>query len=132
MLRLSLLVFIYTQYRNFYTVNDVTFTVWKRYGGYCYIMPYRYLGVTKPKSDYIIASNIGAICVYIDKDSTLIIYDDAYRERGIKCNTASSKWNYVEEPSIYDSIAILKRDSLDNNLPSFKIELDYKHTKIKN
>ena len=38
------LIFIFLQYRHFYQINAITFTVWKKWGGKCYITPYPYLG----------------------------------------------------------------------------------------
>ena len=129
---LFLLLWIWGQSRNFYTVNNITFTVWKRFGGYCYITPYKYYGVTKPKNDYIIASNSGGIYVYIAKDSTLIIYDNAYAIRGIECNFSSFKWHHLKNPSPYDRNFAFKRDSLYGNLPTLDVDIRNSCARIKN
>ena len=92
---LFLIIFIF-QYRHYYKVDNIIFTFWKTKNG-CYIMPYKYFGMTIPKNNYMIASNIGGIIIYIGKDSTLHIFPTYTYERGastIEINLTSYKFEY--------------------------------------
>ncbi len=102
-LSLILFVFVYSQYRYFYKVDDVTFTVWKKWGGYCYITPYIYLGLTAPKDDYIKARNVGAVHIFINnKDSSLLIFNyirnDCYTNE-IECVFSNFKYQHFKVKS---------------------------------
>lgn len=77
----------------------MTFTVWKRVGGPCYIMPYQYKGIFAPTTDYIPAPNYGAIMILVEEDSTLIVYDDDSVKGKIECHFRDNKkWKYIPSP----------------------------------
>lgn len=81
------LIFVWFQFRHFYTVNDITFSVWKTKNG-CYITPYRYLGFSLPKKNYINISNIGSLTIFVENKSTLLIFHDRTDDglKNINCN----------------------------------------------
>jgi hypothetical protein len=85
-------LFICFHYRHFYKVNDITFTICKTKNG-CYITPYIYLGLTSPKNDYIKTGNFGRVLIAIEKDSTLLIFNDCYTD-GIPVECMLSKYKY--------------------------------------
>ena len=93
---LLLLIVSLFQYRHFYKVGDMVFTFWKTGNG-CYIMPYKYLGLIIPKNNYMKASNLGGIVIFIGEESTLHIFPEMIYERGadkIECNLPSYKYEY--------------------------------------
>lgn len=71
----SLIFFSYTQYRNFYCVNDNTcVTVWKRFDKY-YIIPGKYYGLNIPKDNFIESSIANNISIYFhDEQKNSFIY----------------------------------------------------------
>jgi hypothetical protein len=82
--------------RYFYKVGDMDFTFWKTTKG-CYIMPYKYLGRTIPKNNYMIASNVGGVIIYIGENSTLYIFPSFTYKLGagsIEVNLTSYKYEY--------------------------------------
>jgi hypothetical protein len=105
---IGLLLFACREYRHFYKVGDMTFTVW-RLRDTCYVMPYRYLGVVSPKDNYIIASYNG-VSVYVDKDSTLFISDGHY---DTTCKLSEYKFLLITAP--YKRINIKDYSSKDDD-----------------
>jgi hypothetical protein len=88
--------FLYYGYKHFYKVGNMEFTFWKTKNG-CYIMPYKYTGLTIPKNDYMIASSIGGVVIFIGEGSTLYIFPNYTYERGaetIEINLTSYKFEY--------------------------------------
>lgn len=69
-------IITYQQYRHFYTFAGHDFTVWKRWGGTCYLMPYKYKGLSLPETDYMTLSNVGDATIFIKPDSSLVIFAD--------------------------------------------------------
>ena len=61
--------------RKFYSAGDVHFTVW-RTNGKCYVMPYRYWGLTLPKKNYLTLSWNGSTEIYVFKDRHLSVFGD--------------------------------------------------------
>jgi len=66
-------LFISLQYRHFFKVEDKVFTVWTTLGS-SYIMPYKYLRLTKPKTNYIKIADTGGVIIYIGEESMLYIF----------------------------------------------------------
>lgn len=82
------LVVTWKQYRHFYQVGNTTLTVWKKWGGYCYITPYKYWGIYAPENNYIKMLNFGHVNIFINKDSTLLILNGPTnngRKNNIEC-----------------------------------------------
>ncbi len=86
---------VWKQYRHFYKVNDITFTVWKQWGGDCYITPYPYIGITSPKKNYIKTTNSAEFFMYISPDS-LFIFSYLTSKDKLDCNLPNYK--YQEYP----------------------------------
>lgn len=65
----------YDQSRSFFkATNGEYITMWKRWGGTCYLIPGKYYGITKPKDGYIETSNLGYLTIYYsDKLPNLIL-----------------------------------------------------------
>jgi hypothetical protein len=61
-------------HKYFYRVGNMDFTFWRMRGRGTYIMPYKYTGTTIPENDYMIASNLSGVIIYIGEDSTLYIF----------------------------------------------------------
>lgn len=121
-----LLFFVWTEYRHFYEIDNVTFTVWKRLGGKCYITPYKYWGLTAPKKDYIIAPNLGSIAIFIDKDSTLIIFDEDLLKNTIECHFINYKYRYIPYSQELDSIKsqAKRQREYEKTMPHIYINLE--------
>lgn len=62
------------QKRSFYCMDSGRcVTVWKRFGGRCYVIPYKYYGLWKPSSSYIDTENGAGIAIYwLSKDSIVV------------------------------------------------------------
>lgn len=139
-LTIVLLIFTWKQYRHFYQVGDVTFTVWKRPGGYCYITPYRYWGLSIPKENYIKAANLGEVNFYIDKSSTLLIFNEhsaiGCPDNSIECHF--DKYNYkqfeLSSTALEEDIKLweTKRRNLRDRLPFFEIDIRWMNAEIGN
>jgi hypothetical protein len=90
---ISAIILIFYLHRSFYSVGGINFTVWKTYAG-CYVMPYRYWGICKPNNNYLRLSNIGAIDIYIRKDSTLMLFADPHRDGYAELDCHLKKYRY--------------------------------------
>lgn len=119
---------IFQQYRHFYTFSGYTFTVWKRWGGTCYIMPYKHTSLSLPDKDYLTVSNVGYLTVFLKPDSSLIIFDGLnndlkthfqdYKFQLIGWNDKdyNNKWNNCKNfPYIRFSIREPSIEKHDNN-----------------
>lgn len=89
------LVLAWLNYRSFYTIHNTTFTVWKRWGGYCYITPYPYFGIKPPKDDFVKIPNVSSITICIKEDS-LIIFDEDFSQcaEGDSLYVSFTRYNY--------------------------------------
>lgn len=59
----------YDQSRSFFkTTNGEYITMWKRYGGICYIIPSKYYGIIKPSNGYIETDNHSNLTIYYSKE----------------------------------------------------------------
>jgi hypothetical protein len=55
----------FDQSRTFFkAANGAYITMWKRYGGTCYLIPGKYFGVTKPSDGYIETDNLNDLTIY--------------------------------------------------------------------
>lgn len=66
--------YIYGRQRIYNLGNDQYVTVWKRVGGECFIMPYKYCGLTLPEKNFIVVHNLGGLDIFFSNDSTLLIH----------------------------------------------------------
>lgn len=112
----------------------MTFTVWKKGGGYCYVTPYRYWGMSTPKNNYIRMSNVGDAVIYIQQDTLLIFNYSTNEGYNNEVNCHLSDYHYRHFTVTYDSISKRKlwsrMDSL--KLPGINIEPKYTQTKVRN
>lgn len=97
LITILLLFYSWKQYRHFYKVDDIVFTVWKTTKGYCYITPYIYLGINLPKDNYIKVSNLDYTNIYIDDNTTLYLYNDGSK---VECQFTRFKCIYSPPPEI--------------------------------
>ena len=82
-----ILIFWFAQHRYFYHFNNgKSITVWKTFGGTCYIIPGNYLGLLRPKINYISTYNTDNVIIVCDKNSA---YDFIVENR--LANTMSIK-----------------------------------------
>lgn len=87
------------QKRVFYCLNDSKcFTVWKRVGGYSYIIPGKYFGVVKP-SNYIKTNTSNAITIIYDRksDYDFIIHNNYGRKISLSFPDYSVKYFPYDE-----------------------------------
>ena len=132
------LIFTWKQYRHFYQVGNITLTVWKKWGGYCYITPHKYWGISAPENNYIKMRNLGDIYIYVDKDSTLLIfnYPNYGCENYVECNLTDYHYQHFEvglEPSSDDESWRNKIASIDSlKLPYIYIDVRWMQAKIEN
>ena len=122
---LVVLLFVFLiidQHREVYCISeDKCVTVWKRIGGTCYIVPYKYYGIFKPINNYIVttnSSNIGIIwknskevIAQIDEESTII--NDS--------NDDIKILNYKANNKVYDSLYTYK----DGHYLKYKKDVQY-------
>lgn len=122
-LSIGAVVFFFCQFRHFYQVDNMTFTVWKKWGGYCYVTPYRYWGLFTPKRDYIKMSNVGNINIYLDKDSTLLIFNESTNDgicNDVECHLHTYKFKHfyldslssMEETRLFEMKRVEYRQTL--------------------
>lgn len=110
-LSIGIVVFFFCQFRHFYQVDNMTFTVWKKWGGYCYVTPYRYWGLFTPRGDYIKMPNVGNINIYIDNDSTLLIFNESTND-GICNDVECHFYTYKFKHFYLDSLSSLEETRL--------------------
>jgi hypothetical protein len=118
----------YDQSRSFFkATNGQYITMWKRYGGTCYLIPGKYYGITKPKDGYIETSNLGYLTVYYsDKLPHLILLSKESNYDYKSSNPINKKYlfeDYISnkekyKPIIYKENA--EKFSDINNDASFK------------
>ena len=53
----SSILYVFYEGRSFYSIDKRDFTIWKTYDG-CYIMPFRYWGLSKPNKNYLRLSTL--------------------------------------------------------------------------
>lgn len=124
---LAMFVFVWSQFRHFYIVNNISFTVWKRVGGYCYVMPGRYYSLKKPKKDYIRVSNVGSLLICLKNDSSLVLFNNRYIDNdSVYINFKNYKFEYyspnsrsIDEIKKWDEMREVNR----RNLPFLEVDI---------
>ena len=71
-----LLFSLFPYEKHYYKVNNITFTLYIKFGGKCYIMPYEYTGIFAPNQDYIEINKTDNILICIEKDSYFVIFEE--------------------------------------------------------
>lgn len=111
---LFLLFIINGLYRHFYKIGDIDFTFWKTGKG-CYITPYKYWGITPPEENYMKASNLGGVVIFVGEDTTLYIFPEftyyGYGSDSIECNFSFYKYRYFPYINEIEHIEYIKEIS---------------------
>lgn len=120
---------IKNQYRNFYKINNSTFTIWHTPNGY-YVLPYKYFGITYPKRNYLLSSNACSTDIFIGKDSSLFVFSNSYildKSTSFVCfNSLSWKYKYLQNDllisrsEVDDSVQLY----IKNGYPQISIRTD--------
>ena len=124
---LAMFVLVWSQFRHFYIVNNISFTVWKRVGGYCYVIPGRYYSLKKPKKDYIRVSNVGSLLICLKNDSSLVLFNNRYIDNdSVYINFKNYKFEYyspnsrsIDEIKKWDEMRSVNR----RNLPFLEVDI---------
>lgn len=101
------------QSRSFFkATNGEYITMWKRWGGTCYLIPGKYYGVTKPSDGYVETANLADLTIYYsNKLPNLILLRKESNYKVI--NPLDKKFlfeDYISNEKKYDSI-IYKKDA---------------------
>ncbi len=102
----------YDQSRSFFkATNGEYITMWKRWGGTCYLIPGKYYGVTKPKDNYIETKNTSSgDFIWNDKDSKYVLFSGGENCKIVNNDSTKVKIiNYLEEKQKNDSVYIEKQ-----------------------
>ncbi|WP_255555287.1 hypothetical protein [Flavobacterium sp. NKUCC04_CG] len=111
--------FAIDQSRSFYKLEDgKEVTVWKRIGGICYVIPYKYYGIIKPSSCAIETVNTGGITL-IWYNGKLIVNTDSKMK--IINNGDCILEDYMNKKDENDSIFLYS----DNGIDKLKSDLKY-------
>lgn len=97
----------FDQSRSFFkATNGEYITMWKRYGGTCYLIPGKYYGVTKPSDGYVETKNSASgDFIWNDIDSKYILFSGGKNCKIINGNSAKIKIvNYLDNEKKNDSI----------------------------
>lgn len=98
----------YDQSRSFFkATNGEYITMWKRWGGTCYLIPGKYYGITKPNDDYIETKNKNEYVVFLwgnNKANDLLYFGNA-SDKIINADKAKFNIiNYVDNKQKNDSL----------------------------
>lgn len=106
---LLFITIIVDQYRKIYCISDnKCITVWKRIGGTCYIAPYKYYGIFKPRDCYVITTNSSNIDVIWKNEKEIIVQIDENSSIVSNSNEKIKILDYEANNEIYDSIFTYK------------------------
>lgn len=109
----------YDQSRSYYCLDDGNcITVWKRFGGDCYIIPGKYYGLNQPNGEHLLADNFQYISMFFneEKPSTIIFRNEGSSQVGgpIKvCNQKKDNVIFVEFSEL------IKNELYDDHATSF-------------
>jgi hypothetical protein len=123
--------------RKFYSVGDNKYiTVWKTFGGVCYIIPEKYYGLVRPSVNFMETTDDNYIVLFFSKETpSHVIYWENRQNRELKIvNNSKDKVLFVNYLSNQDSLDKLLykpdakkvRDVKDNvEMLDIDIEQDY-------
>ena len=97
----------YDQSRSFFkAINGEYITMWKRWGGTCYLIPGKYYGITKPNGNYIETKNISSgDFIWNDKDLKYVLFSGGENCKIVNNDPTKVKIiNYLEEKQKNDSV----------------------------
>lgn len=104
---IAALLFWNVEKRSFYPIGGNTYvTVWKTFGGLCYIVPGKYYGLVKPSGNFIETTDDNYIVLFSSKESpSHIIYWENRQGRELKVfNELKDKILFVNYLSNQDSL----------------------------
>lgn len=108
----------FDQSRSFFkATNGEYITMWKRYGGTCYLIPGKYYGVTKPKDGYIETRNKNEYIDFLWLNNTpndLLYYGNADDKIYNKDKAAFRISNYLDNKQKNDSLFTEKKGHYSN------------------
>ncbi len=123
-LLLYTLYFITDRSRRYYHLsNNKCITVWKRLGGDCYIIPYKYFGVFVP-SEYIKTKNSNAITIIYDKQSEYdyVVFNDYGEDLEVNTTKFNIKYySYGNRESFINRYYL--NDHIKENLQYLQIDI---------
>lgn len=98
--------------RKFYCIDNRCITVWKTYGGTCYVIPRKYYGLIAPHDNFIKTQNTGDITIFWSKElPNHIIFTSDRAYSAINHDTAKMIiLPYETDKRKYDSI-FYRRDA---------------------
>ncbi len=118
----AILYLIIDQSRSFYKLEEgKEVTVWKRIGGKCYVIPYKYYGIIKPISCAIESVNTGGVTL-IWYNGRLIVDTDSKMKIINKGDCLLE--DYMNKKHKNDSIFLWNDDGV------FKLKSDLKYISI--
>ncbi|MCJ8155561.1 hypothetical protein MKJ01_17530 [Chryseobacterium sp. SSA4.19] len=106
------LFFWFDQSRSFFkATNGKYITMWKRYGGTCYLIHGKYYGITKPNDNYIETKNTASVdFIWNDKNSKYVLFLGGENCKIVNNDPTKVKIiNYLEEKQKNDSLYIKKQ-----------------------
>lgn len=100
----------YDQSRSFFkATNGESITMWKRYGGTCYLIPGKYYGIMKPKDGYVETRNKNEYVVFLwenNKPNDLLYFGDIEDKIYNTDKTHFRIINYLDNKQKNDSLYI--------------------------
>ena len=105
--------------RSFYKLGaDISITVWKTYGGTCYIIPRKYFGILKPFNNYIKTSNVSIVHLYTTTSlpATIIVLSEGKSKIHEGNNAKYKIIDYNQNESKMDSLLYQSSSERDPKL----------------
>ena len=108
----------YDQSRSFFrAANGEYITMWKRYGGICYLIPGKYYGVVKPRDGYIETRNKNEYIDFLwlnNKPNDLLYYGNVNDKIYNKDRLPFRISNYLDNKQNNDSLFTEKKGHYSN------------------
>ncbi|MBL7760514.1 MAG: hypothetical protein JNK08_07445 [Sediminibacterium sp.] len=104
---IALLVVWIGEKRKFYHIgNNKYVTVWKTFGGVCYVVPDKYYGLVKPSDNFIETTNDNYLVLFFSQEvPNQIIYWKNRQDKLVKIkNKSTDKIVFVDYMSNHDSL----------------------------
>lgn len=103
----------YDQSRSFFkATNGEYITMWKRYGGICYLIPGKYYGITKPNNNYVETENKNEYVdfLWFNNKSNYLLYSGNVTDKIYNTDNADFRIiNYLNDKQTNDSLFMEKK-----------------------
>ncbi|ALR29632.1 hypothetical protein ATE47_03410 [Chryseobacterium sp. IHB B 17019] len=103
----------FDQSRSFFkATNGEYITMWKRYGGTCYLIPGKYYGITKPNNDYVETENKNEYVdfLWFNNKSNYLLYSGNVTDKIYNTDNADFRIiNYLNDKQKNDSLFTEKK-----------------------